>query len=217
MALETVKICGLSTVGSVQQAVSGGASHLGFIFFPKSPRNVTPEQAASLVAHAGGRQTVAVTVNADDTFLDAIDRTMQPHIHQLHGAETPQHVETVKTRYGKPVMKAMAIRSQDDLTKLKAYDGIADLLLLDAKPPAGSDLPGGNGVTFDWDLVAGLNTATPVLLSGGIDLENLGLAKSLVSDASNSLMGIDVSSGVEAKPGVKDTVKIQDFLVCCRA
>ncbi|MEO0547927.1 MAG: phosphoribosylanthranilate isomerase [Pseudomonadota bacterium] len=217
MALETVKICGLSTPGSVQQAVSGGASHLGFIFFPKSPRNVTPEQAAGLVVHSGDRQTVAVTVNADDTFLDAIDGAMQPHIHQLHGAETPAHVRTVKARYGKPVMKALAIRSEGDLTKLKAYDGIADLLLLDAKPPAGSDLPGGNGVSFDWDLVAGLNTETPVLLSGGIDLENLALAKSLVSDASNSLIGIDVSSGVEAEPGVKDITKIQDFMAFCRA
>ncbi|MEO1397783.1 MAG: phosphoribosylanthranilate isomerase [Pseudomonadota bacterium] len=217
MAIDTVKICGLSTPEAVREAVKSGASHLGFIFFAKSPRIVTPAAAAALVAEAGNSKTVAVTVDADDAFLDDIDSTMEPDIHQLHGAETPDRVRAIQARFGKPVMKALAIRSQADLEKVALYDGVADLLLLDAKPPAGSQLPGGNGVTFDWALVAQMKTRTPILLSGGLGRINLPEAIEHVTDAANGLIGLDVSSGVESAPGVKDITKIRDFMALAHA
>ncbi|MEL6946203.1 MAG: phosphoribosylanthranilate isomerase [Pseudomonadota bacterium] len=215
--MDVMKVCGLSTVEGARQCVAGGATHLGFIFFPKSPRNVTPEQAADLVdampaAERAKVQTVAVTVDADAAVLDRIEATLDPDMHQLHGKETVEHIKTLKQRTGKPVIKALAIRDAEDLERLAQYDGVADLFLLDAKPPAGSDLPGGNGVSFDWSLVAGLKTKTPILLSGGLDATNVAKARALVDHEANGLIGLDVSSGVEAAPGVKDADKIKMFL-----
>jgi len=210
-----VKICGLSTPESVRAAQCGGATHLGFIFFEKSPRNVTPKQAARLVQDASDVKTVAVTVNADDTFLDDIVMAMKPDILQLHGSENRARLAEVKQRYQLPIMKALAIRDAADLDKISAYEGVADLLLLDAKPPQGSDLPGGNGVSFDWSLIASLSSNTPILLSGGLDQSNLNLAFDYVQNTQNDLIGIDVSSGVENAPGVKDILKIEKFLAAC--
>ncbi len=212
-----VKICGLSTPEAVAAAATGGASHLGFIFFAKSPRNVLPHQAAALVSGVGdGVQTVAVSVDAEDDFLDEIVGVMKPDILQLHGSETPQRVQAVKARYGLPVMKAIAVREAGDIDRAKTYDGIADMVLLDAKPPAGSNLPGGNGVSFDWSLVGDLKTRAPLLLSGGLAQENLKEALRLVESDENSFAGLDVSSGVESAPGVKDVEKIRAFLAACR-
>lgn len=210
-----VKICGLSTPESVRAAQCGGASHLGFIFFPKSPRNVSPKQAARLVADTSDVKTVAVTVNADDTFLDEIVETMNPDILQLHGNESDERVAFVQRRYQRPVMKALAIREAADLEKVTVYERVTDILLLDAKPPQGSELPGGNGVSFDWSLIASLSSQAPILLSGGIDQSNLNLALDYVGQEKNDLVGIDVSSGVESAPGVKDILKIEKFLAAC--
>jgi len=135
---------------------------------------------------------------------------------QLHGSETIERVKELKARCGLPVMKALAVRDAADFEMARAYDGIADMLLLDAKPPKGSDLPGGNGVSFDWSLIDALKIETPILLSGGIDIDNLLAALDRVADPRNSLIGIDVSSGVESAPGVKDTAKIVAFLKICR-
>ncbi|MEP1208542.1 MAG: phosphoribosylanthranilate isomerase [Rhizobiaceae bacterium] len=210
-----VKICGLSTPESVRAAQCGGATHLGFIFFEKSPRNVSPRQAARLVEDLHDVKTVAVTVNADDDFLDQIVEAMDPDILQLHGGESSARVAEVKQRYQRPVMKALAIREADDLEKIATYEEVADLLLLDAKPPQGSQLPGGNGVSFDWSLIASRSSRVPILLSGGIDQSNLNLAFDYLKMAENDLAGIDVSSGVESAPGVKDILKIEKFLAAC--
>lgn len=212
----TVKICGLSTPEAVAASRDSGATHLGFIFFEPSRRNVAPELAGELATDRGGVKTVAVTVNADDDFLEDIVTTIQPDMLQLHGSETVERVKELKARYGLPVMKAFAIRDAADFEKARAYDDIADMLLLDAKPPKGSDLPGGNGVSFDWSLIDALKIETPILLSGGIDIDNLLAALDRVADPRNSLIGIDVSSGVESAPGVKDTAKIVAFLKICR-
>jgi len=211
-----VKICGLSTPEAIAASREGGATHLGFIFFEPSPRNVVPLQASQLLNDRAGAQAVAVSVNADDEFLEDIIITMQPDILQLHGSETVERVRELKARYGLPVMKALAIREIADIEKARAYDGVADTLLLDAKPPKGSDIPGGNGVSFDWSLIDTLKTDTPVLLSGGIDIDNLASALDRVTDPRNSLTGIDLSSGVERAPGVKDTSKIATVLKMCR-
>ncbi|MEC9343296.1 MAG: phosphoribosylanthranilate isomerase [Pseudomonadota bacterium] len=207
-----IKICGLSRPESVAAALEGGASHVGFIFFGKSPRNVTPERAIELAGPARGRaDVVAVTVDADDVFLDRIVATLRPDLLQLHGSETPQRVRELKARHALPVMKAVSVRETGDLAKIDAWRGIADRLLLDARPPAGADLPGGNGVAFDWSLLDALDGGLEYMLSGGIDLANLRAALQDVRPA-----GIDVSSGVERAPGDKDDDLIRRFLAQAR-
>ena len=134
---KTIKICGLSTPRAVAAALAGGATHLGFIFFPKSPRHIAPAQAADLVKGAGGPKTVAVTVDADDTLLDKIVATMKPDLLQLHGSESIERVAALKARHGLPVIKALAVRTDDDLARARSYEAVADMLLLDAKPPIG--------------------------------------------------------------------------------
>jgi len=203
-----IKICGLSQPESVAAALAGGASHVGFIFFAKSPRYVTPQRAAELAGPVRGRATiVAVTVDADDAFLDEVVETLRPDMLQLHGTETPVRVAEIKARFRLPVMKAISVRNADDLDRLGAYAGIADRFLLDARPPAGAELPGGNGMAFDWSLLAALDPDIDYMLSGGIDLTNL---RAALADVRPS--GIDVSSGVERAPGVKDDDLIRRFL-----
>ena len=202
-----IKICGLSTAETVAAALDGGASHVGFIFFEKSPRNVTPEEAGRLRTAARGRAlAVAVTVDADDAALDDIVAVMAPDMLQLHGKETPARVAAVKARYGLPVIKALSVADRADLDAIASYAGIADRFLLDAKPPRDAELPGGNGIAFDWRLLEGLSGEVDYLLSGGLDAANVGEALSLVSPP-----GIDLSSGVESGPGVKDPALIRRF------
>lgn len=206
MALD-IKICGLKTEAALASAIDGGASHVGFIFFPKSPRNVTPQEAGRLRALARGRaKAVAVTVDADDAFLDAIVDAMQPDMLQLHGSENPERVAQVKARHALPVMKAFAIHDASDLARIGPYRGIANRFLFDAKPPPGSELPGGNGVRFDWTILAGLDAGVDYMLSGGLDAANIAEALRLANPP-----GIDISSGVESEPGVKDTALIEAF------
>ena len=203
-----IKICGLSTAEAVSAALAGGASHVGFIFFDKSPRHVDPGTAGGLRRAARGRASaVAVTVDADDATLDAIVAAMEPDMLQLHGRETPERVAAVKARHGLPVMKAFSVSASADLEPVKAYRGIADRFLFDAKPPKGSTLPGGNGVAFDWRVLAGLDPSVDYMLSGGLNKANVGEALRLLSPP-----GIDVSSGVESAPGQKDVALIEAFL-----
>ncbi|WEX77433.1 phosphoribosylanthranilate isomerase [Sinorhizobium numidicum] len=200
-----VKICGLKTMEALDRAVALGASHTGFIFFPKSPRNIEPDDAGRLAERIRGRaKIVAVTVDADNDDLDEIVSALKPDILQLHGAESPERVLTVKAVYGLPVMKALSIREPFDLKRIDAYLGIADRFLLDAKPPAGSDLPGGNGVSFDWRLLDALDGAVDYMLSGGLNADNIGAALALTG-----ARAVDISSGVESAPGVKD-LKLMD-------
>jgi len=195
-----IKICGLKTSAAVEKAVTRGASHIGFIFFEKSPRNIEPDIAGKLADAVRGRaKIVAVTVNADNDDLDEIIALLKPDILQLHGTETPERVLNVKAIYGLPVMKALSIREADDLIRVEPYIGIADRFLFDAKPPKGSDLPGGNGVSFDWSLLADLDADIDYMLSGGLNKDNVAEALSRTG-----ARGIDLSSGVESAPGVKD-------------
>ena len=205
-----IKICGLSTPETLDATIAGGASHAGFIFFEKSPRHVTPQNAALLARRAktAGVVPVAVTVNADDAYLDDIVGVMAPAMLQLHGSETAERVADVKARYGLPVIKALAISEASDLAKLDAYRDVADAFLLDAKPPKGSDLPGGNGVSFDWSLLSALDGHTDYMLSGGLNASNIAEALAIANPP-----GIDISSGVESGPGKKDIALIESFFL----
>jgi phosphoribosylanthranilate isomerase len=208
-----IKICGLSTFEAVDAVIGGGATHAGFIFFEKSPRHLSIELAKELASHAylGGLKTVAVTVDADDIYLDEIVAVMHPDILQVHGRETPERVAEIKNRYRLPVMKAIAISDAADLEKLNPFIGIADRFLLDAKPPKGAVLPGGNAVSFDWNLVAHLAGKADYLLAGGLDAHNVGDAIIIANPP-----GLDISSGVESAPGVKDVGKIAAFMKAAR-
>ncbi|MER8749526.1 phosphoribosylanthranilate isomerase [Mesorhizobium sp. M1050] len=212
MALD-IKICGLKTDGAMAAALACGASHVGFIFFAKSPRYVDPAEAGRLREAARGKaMAVAVTVDAGDIFLDEIVAKMQPDMLQLHGAETPERVAEMKARYGLPVMKALPLSEAADLERIRPFVGIADRFLFDAKPPKGSELPGGNGVVYDWRILAGLDAGVDYMLSGGLNAGNIGDALRLANPP-----GIDISSGVESAPGVKDPALIEQFFRAVRA
>ena len=203
-----IKICGLSTPSTLASALDEGADFVGFVFFPKSPRHLSLETATHLALITGTRAVkVALTVDADDAALDAIVAGMGPDMLQLHGHEPPARVADVKARFGLPVMKAIGVSSRDDLAAVGRYAGIADRLLFDAKPPAGADLPGGNGQAFDWDLLKELRLDAPFMLSGGLD------ARNVVEAARRTGAGaVDVSSGVESVPGQKDPPRIAAFV-----
>lgn len=208
-----VKICGLKTPEAVHAALDNGATHIGFIFFAKSPRHIDPQTAADMRMLAQGRaKTVAVTVDASETYLDEIVAVMQPDILQLHGSETPEQVAVIKARYGLPVIKAFAIRDSADLDAIKPYKAIADRFLFDAKPPEGAELPGGNGISFDWEILAALDGDVDYMLSGGLNADNImeALRKTHAS-------AIDISSGVERAPGEKDVRLIENFFKAIRA
>ncbi|MGF9695081.1 phosphoribosylanthranilate isomerase [Rhizobium sp. 0TCS1.26] len=202
-----IKICGLTTPEAIDLAVARGATHVGFIFFEKSPRHIDPLTAGSLADRVRGQaKIVAVTVDADNEQLEEIIAFLKPDILQLHGRETAQRVLDVKAMFGLPVMKAFSIRTAEDLRQIESYDGLADRMLFDAKAPAGSDLPGGNGVAFDWTIMAALDDGVEYMLSGGLTKDNVAQALSMTRAP-----GIDISSGVESTPGVKDSAKMNAF------
>ncbi len=194
-------------------ALAGRARYVGLVFFPKSPRHLALERAARLADQArGAAAIVAVTVDADDDALAAIARAVRPDFIQFHGAESPGRVATAKRFARQGAIKALAIARADDFAPVAAFEGAADLLLFDAKAPAGATLPGGNGAAFDWPLLAGRRFGRPWFLSGGLTAETILSAAS----ASGARM-IDVSSGVERAPGVKDPSKIAAFLAAAHA
>ena len=203
-----VKICGLRDADSVAAAVAAGAAYVGFNFFAKSPRKVTPAQAAALAALVPvGTAKVSLTVDADDATLDALIASVPLDMLQLHGHETPERVASVKARYGLPVMKAVGVAGVDDLVLLERYFKVADQILVDAKPPKGADLPGGNGLAFDWRLIAGRRWPVPWMLAGGLTAGNVAQAIALTG-----AVQVDVASGVESAPGVKDAELIAAFI-----
>ncbi len=209
-----VKICGLSTLESVVAATQGGARFVGFVFYPPSPRHVTPEQAAGLCeAVPSGVKRVGVFVDADDEAVGAAVGRVPLDLLQFHGRESPERVAAVKRRFGRPVMKAIPVAAAADLAAAPRYFGAADWLLFDAKPPRGTagTLPGGNGLIFDWELLGGKRWPLPWMLSGGLTVENLPEAVRITHATA-----LDVSSGVERKPGVKDLDKIAAFLARAR-
>lgn len=192
----------------IDVAASSGAAYIGFVFFPKSPRNVSIEQAAGLAAHVPiGVAKVALVVDPDDALLDQITAQVPIDMIQLHGHETTERVAQVKSRYGLPVMKVVGLADASDLADLEAHARVADQILVETKPPKGADRPGGNGVPFDWRLVAGRRWPCPWMLAGGLTPQNVGEAI-----AQSGTRQVDVSSGVESSKGVKDAVLIRAFL-----
>ncbi len=207
-----VKICGLTRPEHVVAAAEAGAAYVGFVFFEKSPRLVDIIQARDLALEAPvGLAKVALTVNADDAYLDQIVETVPLDMLQLHGRESPERVAELRARYGLPIMKAVGIAEQADLAALQEYGAVADQLLVDAKPPKGAALPGGNGLAFDWRLVNRKYWPCPWMLAGGLTPENVADAVKMTGARQ-----VDVSSGVESAPGEKNAALIRAFVDAAR-
>jgi phosphoribosylanthranilate isomerase len=208
-----VKICGLREPVHVAAAAEAGAAYVGFNFFPRSPRFVAiPDAAALALAVPEGVAKVALTVDATDEELDAITSAVALDMLQLHGSESPGRVSEVKARYGLPVMKAVGVADRSDLAALDLHQTAADQILVDAKPPKGAALPGGNGLAFDWTLLLGRVWRRPWMLAGGLTPGNVALAI-----RSTNARQVDVASGVETAPGVKDEGLIRAFLAAAGA
>lgn len=207
-----VKICGLREAAHVAVAAEAGAAYVGFVFFEKSPRHLAVADARALaIGVPEGVAKVALTVDATDAELDAITGQVPLDMLQLHGKESPDRVAAVKARYGLPVMKAVGLASRADLAALDLYQSVADQILVDAKPPKDAALPGGNGLAFDWTLLLGRVWRRPWMLAGGLTPDNVALAV-----RSTNARQVDVSSGVEIAPGVKDEGLIRAFLAAAR-
>lgn len=209
----SVKICGLTAPEHVRAAVEAGARYIGFNFFPKSPRYAPIDRAAALARDVPvGVAKVALAVNFTDAHLDEIVAGVPLDMLQLHGTESPERVAEVKSRYGLPVIKAIGVAEAEDLTAIDLYSDVADQLLVDAKPPKNSQLPGGNGLPFDWRLLAGRKYwRTPWMLSGGLNPDNVAEAIRMTGARQ-----VDVASGVESAPGVKDAGLIRSFIDAAR-
>ena len=213
-----IKICGLSTPEALETALDGGADMVGFVRFPRSPRHLDLEVGRALSEQARGRaERVLLAVDAEDRELDRAVAALDPDMIQLHGRETPERAAEIRARYGRPVMKAIGIASAADLGMLARYQGHVDRILLDAKPPKDAVLPGGNGQAFDWRLLAGTQAAggldpATLMLSGGLTPDNVADALRVTG-----LKAVDVSSGVEIRPGEKDATRIRAFIQAARA
>lgn len=208
-----VKICGINTPQAAEAAVNAGAQYLGFVFFPKSPRNVSIDVARDLALDVPvGVAKVALVVDASDADLDRLLGEVPIDILQLHGAEDLERVKAIRARYGLPVMKAVGVSGPQDIQALDAYGLVSDQVLVDAKAPKGSVLPGGNGLAFDWRLISKRGWNAPWMLAGGLTPENVVQAIQLTGAKQ-----VDVSSGVESAPGVKDPARIRAFIEAIRA
>jgi len=202
-----VKICGLGRPEDVAACAAAGVAYVGFVFFEKSPRNLSLETARQLaLLTPPGIAKVALTVNATDQELEALLETVPLDVLQLHGSESPECVAALRSRFGLPVMKAVGVADESDLPALDDYARVADQILVDAKPPKGAALPGGNGLAFDWRLLAGRRWPVPWMLAGGLTPDNVAEAVRLTA-----AQQVDVSSGVERTPGVKDAGLIAGF------
>ena len=208
-----VKICGLRTAAALDAALKAQADFVGFVFFPRSPRHVELADASALGARVQGRaRKVALTVDADDALHEAIVAVLHPDILQLHGTESPERVAALRSRFGLPVMKALPVETSADLAAVANYAGIADWLLFDARAPKDATRPGGLGRPFDWSLLKALDPGLPFMLSGGLDPANVADALAMTRAPA-----VDVSSGVESEPGVKDPDKIRAFIRAVRS
>lgn len=208
-----VKICGLTRLEDLTAAARAGARYGGLVFYARSPRNLAPAQAAALAMQApAGLARVGLFVDPDDAALDAVLGHVPLDILQLHGRETPARVAAIKARTGLPVMKAVGVASPADLDALWDHGLVADMLLIDAKPAADAALPGGNGLAFDWRLLVGRRFLKPWMLAGGLTPDNVAEAVRLTG-----ARAVDVSSGVESAPGVKDAARIAAFVAAAGA
>jgi phosphoribosylanthranilate isomerase len=207
------KICGLSTPETVAAAIAGGARFVGFVFFPPSPRNLAPRQAGSLIGDVpAGVTRVGVFVDPDDELLERVLAVAPLDLVQLHGEETPDRVAGIKRRFGKKTMKAIKVAGESDLAAAPHYFGIADWLMFDARPPKDASRPGGNALAFDWALLRAKKWPLPWMLSGGLTAANVAEAV-----RTSRATAVDVSSGVESAPGIKDIAKIRTFLAAAAA
>jgi phosphoribosylanthranilate isomerase len=207
-----VKICGIKDLAAMDAALDAGADLVGLVFFPPSPRAVTMDLAMRLAARARGRALVtALVVDADDKLLEDIVDHAKPDLLQLHGTESKERVAAIRTRFGRPVMKAIAVAEAADLRVVPDYEAVADRILFDARPPKNASRPGGHGRAFDWALLARLARKKPMMLSGGLTPENVAEAIRIVRPDA-----VDVSSGVERAPGEKDAEKIRNFVKSAR-
>jgi phosphoribosylanthranilate isomerase len=208
-----VKICGLSTRETLDAALDAGADMVGFVFFPPSPRHLTLDIARGLGQAVKRRATkVALTVDADDATLAVIVEVLNPDVLQLHGQETPARVADIKRKFAREVMKALPVERAADLAVMPDYAAVADRILFDARPPKGATRPGGLGAVFDWHVLENLDLRLPFMVSGGLHAGNIGDALRVTRAG-----GVDVSSGVERAPGVKDIDMIRDFIRAARA
>lgn len=206
MTATLVKICGLKTEAALDAALDGGADFVGLVFFPPSPRNIAPEAAGPLAGRARGRaKIVALLVDPDDALIERVIGAVDPDLLQLHGDETPERVRVIRQRFGKDVIKAVKVKSEEDVAEAGRYSDVANFLLFDARPPAGADRPGGHGMAFDWQILE--NAAHPYMLSGGLTPDNV--AEAIRATATRM---VDVSSGVERALGEKDAGLIRRFL-----
>jgi phosphoribosylanthranilate isomerase len=207
-----IKICGLSTPETLDVALDAGADFVGFVFFPPSPRHLDFAAARALGERVRGRaHKVALSVDADDAWHSASIEALRPDLLQLHGNESPARMAAVKRTFGLPVMKAIAVEGPSDLAAIAQYAGTADRLLFDARAPRAATRPGGLGKSFDWRLLENLDPGLPFMLSGGLDAVNVAEALRITHAGS-----VDVSSGVESAPGVKDPDKIRAFIRAAR-
>lgn len=203
-----VKICGLTTPATLDAALVGGAAFVGAVVFPRSPRHIAPEETGRLFAPARGRaKVVAVTVDADDALLTEIAQTLKPDLIQLHGSETPERAAQVRTLTGAGLIRALSVRTAADIQAADVWALVVDHLMFDARPPEGAALPGGVGASFDWTLLAGRTFQRPWFLAGGLNPDNVAEAVQI-----SGAPLVDVSSGVESAPGVKDTGLIGAFI-----
>jgi len=208
-----VKICGLSTRDTLDAALAAGAEMVGFVFFPPSPRHVGLDLARELGRQAKGRAIkVALSVDADDALLGNSIDALQPQILQLHGHESVARIRDIKQKFGLPVMKALAVETRADLAALPGYAAVCDRILFDAKPPKDATRPGGLGAPFDWQLLEGLDLKLPFMVSGGLNAGNVAEALRITHAG-----GVDISSGVESAPGIKDPDMIRAFIRAARA
>ena len=207
-----VKLCGLTALSDIDVAVAAGAAYVGFVFFPKSPRHLDVARAAAMSAAVpAGICKVGLIVDADDAMLDLVTSAVPLDMLQLHGSETPDRVRAIKARYGLPVMKAVGVATSSDLVALDTYCRVADQVLVDAKPPKDAQLPGGNGLAFDWQLIAARRWPVPWMLAGGLTPDNVAEAVRLTGARQ-----VDVSSGIESAPGVKDPDLMRAFVAAAK-
>jgi phosphoribosylanthranilate isomerase len=207
-----IKICGISTPDTLDAAIAARADYVGLVFFAKSPRNIVPEHAAMLAARAAGRaRLVGLFVDPNPDFLAEVLSTVPLDVVQLHGRESPAQVAAVAARHSVEVWKAIGVKTRADVVLADQFAGAAARVLFDAKPPEGADLPGGNGLRIDWTVLKGIRPALPWMLAGGLDPINVAEAIAITGAPA-----VDVSSGVESAPGVKDIARIAAFCAAAR-
>lgn len=206
-----VKICGLNDEDAIDVAIEAGADYIGLVFYEKSPRAVTAERAAELTQFIEGVQKVGLFVDPSDALLDEVLTHVRLDLLQFHGSETPERVAAIRADFGIPVMKVIAVETAADLTAAAPFLEVVDHLLFDAKPPKGAALPGGNAVSFDWTILKGFKSTVPWMLAGGLTAANVAEAIRI-----SGARTVDVSSGVESSPGVKDPDKIRAFVTAAK-